>query len=191
MINHDHMRRQTLWEDRLIDMVFHFQRSDSVSTGINFPNVGRVFNVGLAGVPAGLLPGQKAGKRAIYCATCTSIQSFRFTDSMRWWWSVCSDVVGCGRLVNKACRSQQQPDIDQWLLHGSSHPGLKISKQTSLWQISMDFFVPNARIAKIDATANDVDGVDIEGFPTIKFWRADNKERGICSKNHSHRYRWQ
>mmetsp|Transcript_6152 Transcript_6152/g.16988 ORF Transcript_6152/g.16988 Transcript_6152/m.16988 type:complete len:501 (-) Transcript_6152:102-1604(-) len=30
-------------------------------------------------------------------------------------------------------------------------------------------------IAKIDATANDVAGVDIEGFPTIKLWRADNK----------------
>ena len=28
----------------------------------------------------------------------------------------------------------------------------------------------------MDATANDVDGVDIEGFPTIKFWRADNKD---------------
>lgn len=35
------------------------------------------------------------------------------------------------------------------------------------------------RIAKIDATANDVDGVDIEGFPTIKFWRADNKDLTI------------
>merc|ERR1719168_455880 len=30
-------------------------------------------------------------------------------------------------------------------------------------------------IAKIDATANDVEGVDVEGFPTIKLWRADNK----------------
>ena len=36
--------------------------------------------------------------------------------------------------------------------------------------------VGTLRIAKIDATANDVDGVDIEGFPTIKFWRADNKD---------------
>jgi len=31
-------------------------------------------------------------------------------------------------------------------------------------------------IAKIDATANDVEGVDVEGFPTIKFWRADKKD---------------
>jgi len=31
-------------------------------------------------------------------------------------------------------------------------------------------------IAKIDATVNDVDGVDVEGFPTIKFWRADDKD---------------
>ena len=31
-------------------------------------------------------------------------------------------------------------------------------------------------IAKIDATANDVEGVDVEGFPTIKLWRADNKD---------------
>eukprot|EP00415_Alexandrium_ostenfeldii_P000896 UN0896 len=34
-------------------------------------------------------------------------------------------------------------------------------------------------VAKIDATANDVDGVDVEGFPTIKFWRADNKEEPL------------
>ncbi|CAE6966457.1 Pdi [Symbiodinium sp. CCMP2592] len=39
--------------------------------------------------------------------------------------------------------------------------------------------VPTIMIAKIDATSNDVDGVDIEGFPTIKFWRADNKEQPI------------
>merc|ERR1712186_251371 len=31
-------------------------------------------------------------------------------------------------------------------------------------------------VAKIDATSNDVEGVDIEGFPTIKFWRAENKD---------------
>lgn len=31
-------------------------------------------------------------------------------------------------------------------------------------------------IAKIDATANDVEGVDIEGFPMIKLWRANNKD---------------
>jgi len=30
-------------------------------------------------------------------------------------------------------------------------------------------------IAKIDATANDVAAIDVEGFPTIKLWRADNK----------------
>merc|ERR1711988_620161 len=31
-------------------------------------------------------------------------------------------------------------------------------------------------IAKMDATTNDVAGVDVEGFPTIKFWRADKKD---------------
>jgi protein disulfide-isomerase A1 len=30
-------------------------------------------------------------------------------------------------------------------------------------------------LAKIDATANDVEGFHIEGFPTIKFWAADKK----------------
>ncbi|CAE8641872.1 unnamed protein product, partial [Polarella glacialis] len=34
-------------------------------------------------------------------------------------------------------------------------------------------------IAKIDATANDVEGVDVEGFPSIKFWRADNKDEPL------------
>jgi len=36
--------------------------------------------------------------------------------------------------------------------------------------------VQTLTIAKIDATQNDVEGVDIEGFPTIKFWRADKKD---------------
>lgn len=31
-------------------------------------------------------------------------------------------------------------------------------------------------VAKIDATANDVEDVDVEGFPTIKLWRADHKD---------------
>merc|ERR1711959_763432 len=31
-------------------------------------------------------------------------------------------------------------------------------------------------VAKMDATANDVEGVDVEGFPTIKLWRADKKD---------------
>merc|ERR1711957_1051461 len=34
-------------------------------------------------------------------------------------------------------------------------------------------------VAKIDATANDVEGIDVEGFPTIKFWPAKNKDQPI------------
>jgi len=34
-------------------------------------------------------------------------------------------------------------------------------------------------VAKIDATSNDVEGVDVEGFPTIKFWRAGHKEEPL------------
>jgi protein disulfide isomerase len=34
-------------------------------------------------------------------------------------------------------------------------------------------------IAKVDSTANDIDGVDVQGFPTIKFWPANNKEEGV------------
>mmetsp|Transcript_33351 Transcript_33351/g.72854 ORF Transcript_33351/g.72854 Transcript_33351/m.72854 type:complete len:488 (-) Transcript_33351:13-1476(-) len=36
--------------------------------------------------------------------------------------------------------------------------------------------VETLTIAKIDATSNDVEGVDIEGFPTIKLWRGGNKD---------------
>jgi protein disulfide-isomerase A1 len=34
-------------------------------------------------------------------------------------------------------------------------------------------------IAKIDATSNNVQGVDVEGFPTIKFWRANKKDEPL------------
>jgi len=34
-------------------------------------------------------------------------------------------------------------------------------------------------IARIDATANDVADMDVEGFPTIKLWRAGNKEERL------------
>eukprot|EP00933_Yihiella_yeosuensis_P013996 TRINITY_DN12717_c0_g2_i2.p1 TRINITY_DN12717_c0_g2~~TRINITY_DN12717_c0_g2_i2.p1 ORF type:complete len:486 (-),score=126.17 TRINITY_DN12717_c0_g2_i2:290-1747(-) len=39
--------------------------------------------------------------------------------------------------------------------------------------------IPSLVIAKLDATANDVEGAEVEGFPTIKFWRADNKEEPL------------
>merc|ERR1712060_958034 len=39
--------------------------------------------------------------------------------------------------------------------------------------------VPTMLVAKIDATQNDVEGVDIEGFPTIKFWRANKKDEPL------------
>jgi len=39
--------------------------------------------------------------------------------------------------------------------------------------------VPSIVVAKIDATANDVEGVEIEGFPTLKFWRAENKDEPL------------
>jgi hypothetical protein len=34
-------------------------------------------------------------------------------------------------------------------------------------------------IAKIDSTANEIDGVPINGFPTIKFFPANNKQNPI------------
>jgi len=35
---------------------------------------------------------------------------------------------------------------------------------------------PNVVIAKMDSTANEVDEVQIQGFPTIKFWPKGNKK---------------
>ena len=34
---------------------------------------------------------------------------------------------------------------------------------------------PNVVIAKVDAVANEIEGVAIEGFPTLKFYPAKNK----------------
>lgn len=34
-------------------------------------------------------------------------------------------------------------------------------------------------MAKIDATENEVDGLEISGFPTILFYRANNKVRPL------------
>merc|ERR1719235_1134217 len=31
-------------------------------------------------------------------------------------------------------------------------------------------------VAKMDATENDAEGLDVQGFPTIKFWRGDKKD---------------
>jgi len=36
--------------------------------------------------------------------------------------------------------------------------------------------VPHLTIAKMDATANEVDGVDVKGYPTLKFYPHDNKK---------------
>lgn len=39
--------------------------------------------------------------------------------------------------------------------------------------------VPHLVIAKMDATANEVEGVEIKGYPTLKFWSKDNKAAPI------------
>jgi len=39
--------------------------------------------------------------------------------------------------------------------------------------------VPHLTIAKMDATANEVDGVDVKGYPTLKFYPKDNKKSPI------------
>jgi len=39
--------------------------------------------------------------------------------------------------------------------------------------------VPHLVIAKMDATANEVDGVDIRGFPTLKFYKKGDKKNPV------------
>jgi len=36
--------------------------------------------------------------------------------------------------------------------------------------------VPNLVIAKMDATANEVDGVDVRGYPTLKWYPKGDKK---------------
>ena len=38
---------------------------------------------------------------------------------------------------------------------------------------------PNIRIVKMDSTENEVAGVDIRGFPTLKFWGKDKSQPPI------------
>ena len=38
---------------------------------------------------------------------------------------------------------------------------------------------PNILIAKVDSTANDVEGLDIQGFPTIKLFKATDKQNPV------------
>jgi len=39
--------------------------------------------------------------------------------------------------------------------------------------------VPNLVIGKMDSTANEVDGVEIRGYPTLKFYPKDGKKNPI------------
>lgn len=39
--------------------------------------------------------------------------------------------------------------------------------------------VPNLVIAKFDATANEVDGLEIRGYPTLKFYAKGNKANPV------------
>lgn len=43
--------------------------------------------------------------------------------------------------------------------------------------------VPNLVIAKMDATANEVDGLSVSGYPTIKFYPAYKKHSPIDVKD--------
>lgn len=38
---------------------------------------------------------------------------------------------------------------------------------------------PNVLIVKVDSTENEVTGVDIQGFPTLKYWRKDKTEEPL------------
>lgn len=32
---------------------------------------------------------------------------------------------------------------------------------------------PNIMLAKVDSTENEISGLEIQGYPTVKFWRKD------------------
>ena len=38
---------------------------------------------------------------------------------------------------------------------------------------------PNIMLAKVDSTENEVEGLDIQGFPTLKFWGRDKSQDPI------------
>lgn len=38
---------------------------------------------------------------------------------------------------------------------------------------------PNILLVKVDSTENEVAGVNIEGFPTLKFWRQDKTQEPL------------
>jgi protein disulfide-isomerase-like protein len=54
-------------------------------------------------------------------------------------------------------------------------------KLAPIWdQLAQDLAdIPNLVIAKFDSTANEVDGVEIKGYPTLKFYPKGNKQNPI------------
>ena len=38
---------------------------------------------------------------------------------------------------------------------------------------------PNVLIVKVDSTENEVPGLDVQSFPTVKFWRRDKSQQPI------------
>jgi len=58
------------------------------------------------------------------------------------------------------------------------HPGVDIAKKLSPIYDELAANLKhntNLVIAKMDSTANEVETVSVSGFPTIKFWPANNK----------------
>lgn len=51
-------------------------------------------------------------------------------------------------------------------------------KLAPIWDELAEFYkdVPDLTIAKFDATANEADGVEIRGYPTLIFYPKDNKD---------------
>ena len=81
-------------------------------------------------------------------------------------------------ITNENFEALVDNSTDVWLLEYYAPWCGHCKKLAPIWEELGEFYKDNANlvIAKFDATANEAEGVQIRGYPTLIFYSKDNKE---------------